>query len=257
MCKEKVCKGCHETLPVDRFGRHKGRKDGLLSRCKECSRTHSLVCNHCGKNFLSYKKRTKHCSYECKFAALSAKVLITCEHCGKEQKRSPSQINSAHLFCSVSCKVSYYTLSETVSCKTCGQLFSKKLSQIRKSGNRHFCSRSCTAIGKRGTGGEGHPLWNPKKTQKERELDRKIPGYSTWRTDVYEKNKYTCQCCGKIGGDLNAHHILPYGEFPGLRLDVSNGITLCVPCHKAFHSEYGHTGNTQAQLDEFIASFNS
>jgi 5-methylcytosine-specific restriction endonuclease McrA len=59
--------------------------------------------------------------------------------------------------------------------------------------------------------------------------------YREWRTAVYERDKYTCQNCGRVGGKINAHHIKPFSRFPELRLDVNNGVTLCKECHKLAH----------------------
>ena len=53
-----------------------------------------------------------------------------------------------------------------------------------------------------------------------------------WRKSVLERDKYTCQVCGKIGGRLDVDHIRPFAYFPELRLELSNGRTLCHPCHK-------------------------
>jgi 5-methylcytosine-specific restriction endonuclease McrA len=53
-----------------------------------------------------------------------------------------------------------------------------------------------------------------------------------WRSAVYLRDNYTCQKCGQRGGRLNAHHVKPFKDFPELAFDVSNGQTLCVPCHK-------------------------
>ena len=53
--------------------------------------------------------------------------------------------------------------------------------------------------------------------------------------EVYERDNYTCQVCGKKGGLLNAHHILPWAGNPELAFDKDNIITLCVPCHSKIH----------------------
>ena len=49
---------------------------------------------------------------------------------------------------------------------------------------------------------------------------------------MFERDKFTCVWCGQIGGSLNADHIKPFFDYPELRLDISNGRTLCVPCHR-------------------------
>lgn len=61
--------------------------------------------------------------------------------------------------------------------------------------------------------------------------------YKNWRKSVFERDNYTCQECGAKSGNgytvvLNADHIKPFAYFPELRLDLNNGKTLCVPCHK-------------------------
>ena len=58
------------------------------------------------------------------------------------------------------------SLKTTVSCLTCGVNFQKATSEIKRNGDRHFCSRSCSAktnnLGKR-----RHPARNCKQCQKE------------------------------------------------------------------------------------------
>lgn len=61
--------------------------------------------------------------------------------------------------------------------------------------------------------------------------------YQEWRACVFERDHYTCQNCGQIGGTINAHHIKSFKDYPELRLEVSNGITLCLKCHKMAHGK--------------------
>ena len=39
------------------------------------------------------------------------------------------------------------------------------------------------------------------------------------------------------GGKLNAHHLKSWALFPELRFEISNGITLCVICHRKEHKK--------------------
>lgn len=60
--------------------------------------------------------------------------------------------------------------------------------------------------------------------------------YKRWRFDVFSRDLFTCQECGDAkGGNLRAHHVKPFASHPELRFDVSNGVTLCDPCHDKKH----------------------
>lgn len=59
--------------------------------------------------------------------------------------------------------------------------------------------------------------------------------YKEFRDNVLLRDNYTCQECGHRGGKLHVHHIKPWGPFPSVRYDVSNGVTLCPPCHYLKH----------------------
>lgn len=56
--------------------------------------------------------------------------------------------------------------------------------------------------------------------------------YRLWRESVFKRDNWTCQMCNTHGGELQADHIKPFAYFPKLRFEISNGRTLCVPCHK-------------------------
>jgi hypothetical protein len=68
--------------------------------------------------------------------------------------------------------------------------------------------------------------------------ERNNPEYKQWRLEVYKKDNYKCKmencdCKGKI----IAHHILPWHNFPELRYNINNGITLCQFHHPRKRSE--------------------
>lgn len=66
----------------------------------------------------------------------------------------------------------------------------------------------------------------------ENEKARKTKRARDWRKAVYERDDYTCQDCKTRGGQLHAHHIKPFAQHPGLRYELSNGLTLCEDCHR-------------------------
>ena len=88
--------------------------------------------------------------------------------------------------------------------------------------------------------------------------ERTSKEYDEWRDEVYAKDWYTCQCCGKSKGiEKNAHHINSFAEYDDLRFDPMNGILLCAECHHikydgSFHNIYGTKNNTPEQLEEYI-----
>ena len=52
-----------------------------------------------------------------------------------------------------------------------------------------------------------------------------------WRSQVFSRDDFTCQACGKRGGYLQADHELPFALFPDQRFELLNGRTLCRECH--------------------------
>ncbi len=96
---------------------------------------------------------------------------------------------------------------------------------------------------------KNHPNWKGGITPITKQIRQSIK-YKQWRQDVFIKDNFTCQECGQIGGNLEAHHIKPFHKFikevkkylPLLPLfdgamtytplwDLNNGITLCEKCH--------------------------
>lgn len=81
-----------------------------------------------------------------------------------------------------------------------------------------------------------NPNWKNGGTTRYRRIIMGQYEYKEWRKAVYERDNYTCQMCQKpSNGDIQAHHIYPVKTHPERILDVNNGVTLCIPCHKSIH----------------------
>jgi NUMOD3 motif/HNH endonuclease len=83
--------------------------------------------------------------------------------------------------------------------------------------------------------GEAHPRWKGGAKNPLISI-RRSSQLKEWRHLVFERDKYTCQHCkDSQGGNLNAHHIIQIKDNPDLATVLSNGITLCVDCHRKVH----------------------
>lgn len=122
------------------------------------------------------------------------------------------------------------SLRVNVVCRFCG----KEMSVTRKRSKSFvFCSYKCLGLSSR------------KLSRSIHDALRSSGVYKNWRKSIYQRDSYTCQECGKVGGRLECHHIKPLsvmiGEHINLPLDgflkleefwsLDNGVTLCKKCH--------------------------
>ena len=103
--------------------------------------------------------------------------------------------------------------------------------------------------------GKDHPYYNGNQSEASR--IRSSADYMHWRDTVFKRDDYTCQCCGKRGVKLNAHHIYCFALYKDLRFDPNNGLTLCEECHAIYeenslHFCYGIDNVTPQQLETYI-----
>lgn len=87
--------------------------------------------------------------------------------------------------------------------------------------------------------GENNPAWRGGTTP-ERQRLYKSQGWKEMVRAILKRDNYTCARCGKYRKDgklkLCTHHIKSWAEYPELRMEPSNLITLCVECHLWVHS---------------------
>lgn len=108
--------------------------------------------------------------------------------------------------------------------------------------------RACSFSRQRGA---GNPRYNPSLTDEDRSDRRHYDAYAAWRGSVFARDGYACRKCA-ASGRINAHHVVNYSSARELRTVVSNGVTLCVPCHREFHAVHGYRDNNAEQLRSFL-----
>jgi len=111
--------------------------------------------------------------------------------------------------------------------------------------NKKFCSLSCSAKNRvqpsgwkqsekqkemmRAKTGDNHPRWIKDRTKlKDDHRDRGGSLHREWSRRVKERDVWKC-CMSNTDckGRTESHHILSWKEYPELRYEVNNGITLC------------------------------
>lgn len=86
---------------------------------------------------------------------------------------------------------------------------------------------------------ENNPRWFKDRSKLKKSEDRRLDvAVKHWRLAVYKRDNYCCKLknedCSK---NIEAHHILPWRDFPELRYDINNGITLCTFHHPKKYAE--------------------
>lgn len=144
----------------------------------------------------------------------------------------------------------------------CGNKFKTNWCEFSKDNSP---KQQCNDCGIKHRSGENHYEYNPNLTLKEREIRRLFVNderIKQWRNSVFERDNYTCKCCGEKSSKgkivkLRAHHLNGYHWFKEGRFDIHNGITLCDKCHdnkykNSFHNIYSTKNNTKEQFEEFL-----
>lgn len=147
-----------------------------------------------------------------------------------------------------------------INCLTCGKSYQVIFSRKNKT---KYCSLVCSGIGKSGKSKENLKKVDREKVAKANRkrllgktgsmalnwqggitpINTKIRNskrYARWRKKVFERDKYKCVLCGYDKGHIiEADHIKAFAHYPKLRFSLSNGRTLCKPCHKKTENYFG------------------
>jgi len=222
------------------------------------------ICPICGKRFFAkrdYKKLSqKFCSLKC-FGKNKKGKKNNCPawnkgrkmgdypQCGFQKGHKPFLLS----------KKQYKEIGDTMRLKLKGRIVPieqrKKMSKAKKKIPSKILLKNLGKYAQKGKRADlsGKNNWNwkggitPERTKIWHSLE-----YKKWRESVYQRDNYTCQKCGDNSGHLIPHHIESFADYPNLRFDINNGITLCKRCHTYFHSKYSTHHNNRKQLNEFL-----
>ena len=170
-------------------------------------------------------------------------VEFNCEACGKHRRCRRTSYSPRPRFCSITCKGDWQhrnlrganhprwiDVPREKPCEKCGKTIQCRI--VTSFLHQRFCSSKCGPGYKWGFGPD-NPNWigGPEARKAQGGRSRSCKEQRDWSRAVLARDDFTCQFCGKRGGDLQADHIKPYRAFPGLRWDLANGRALCKPCH--------------------------
>lgn len=214
------CKKCGDTSR--KFGEEAPNWKGGWKKSRSC-----VIC---AKEFFVHQSaidrgRAKYCSLKCRGLGTSGSK---CPLWRNKDYKDPDYFKKA------------YELSKTECEKVC--MFCNLTYLARKdtkSYTQKFCSYDCCWKHQKFTT-KTKAITQSKIEYKRRQALQVSGATNYWRICVYKRDNFTCQHCGLLvgknpNGKLHAHHILAWAKYPELRWEISNGITLCPPCHKKEH----------------------
>lgn len=226
----------------------------------------NIICKNCGIEFIRHCGKVNDngnnfCSSKCHGEWMSKNLIgcnairwnggglsKTCVWCGKifiaplwkENSRNPQ-------YCSIECVRNHNESNRIVlTCKYC----SKEFIVAPHLASQKFCSKLCDSKWRsENLTGSNSKSWKDSILDSERHDRRKYNEYSNWRKLVFSRDLFTCQYCGdNHGGNLEAHHIIPFSKDKSLRTEISNGITLCKKCHKKEHKRLNNLKKQQLTI---------
>lgn len=99
----------------------------------------------------------------------------------------------------------------------------------------------------------GIPIIDIHKERSKRYKPRTCGEYTRWRNEVFRRDNLSCVCCG-TKEKIQTHHLFNFSDNKELRMQIDNGVTVCLKCHKEFHRLYGRRKTTLEQFNWFMES---
>lgn len=197
------------------------------------------ICSECHLIFtvsLANKKQIT-CSVACSNSRRRTGVYVDCPVCGALSYRHPSQITRGYKYCSKKCWYSVMKPTEKSIQALHDNRMKRDYSDPKARQKLSVAMKKAIAEGRlKLRHGSDNNLWKGGIATLQNTL-RQSPEYKAWRKAVYERDNYACQHCG-TNKDLHAHHIKTFSQYPDLRYDIDNGLTVCRLCHGNIHGRY-------------------
>ena len=218
-------------------------------------RKYNYICLNCKKLFSTSTKGRKYCNYNCykkinfgKNAAnwQGGQVKRICFTCGKIFYIDSNVIKRGYgKFCSRSClrKRKYgkkpLAPKKELYCIICDKKFYEYVSHLLNEKNRgKCCSKECRVkYTQQRISGSRNYRWKGGITKPNLLLRYQMKARN-WSKAIKIRDNFTCRLCGdrsyKGRGKtikLHSHHIKTWKDYPELRYDLNNGITVCFDCH--------------------------
>lgn len=209
------------------------------------------ICEKCGKEYpkpATYSQRKWDKSRVCSFDCRKKGEDRTCPTCGKGFYAKRCHIEKGFMvYCSRSCAKKGKIPPNLKIAQAASPINKKGYPSHLKGKKRQLSAQwyenTKKANYKRGLKGNNHWNWKGGITPQNMLL-RNRPDYTEWRKSIYARDGWDCQQCGIHcdAGNIVAHHIKVFKDYPELRYEPRNGTTLCRKCHASLH-HFSHEMN--------------
>lgn len=230
------CGGEAKTIQKSNAKKFCSRKCHYEYGQKEWRKATIKTCTFCSKEYKPDRLARKFCSNECKAQFQTGKesklkgvkrpeqeraAVRKCKVCDNEFRATKDFKDTKQSFCSKECWSIRGVLTEK-QCRGCDAIVPA---------SKVFCTKSCA---NKYMVGENAPAYIDGKAGERNAFRKENNQLQKWRLLVFKRDNFTCQHCG-VNQELHAHHVKPFAAYPDLRLDVNNGLTLCIDCHGKVH----------------------
>jgi len=225
----KQCSKCKKIKDYSEFYKEKNRKNGIRSLCKDCCKERikkyqnenkeKITANH--KRWHQQNKEKQNAKARQWYQVNKEKANRDHREWYKKNRITVLEKNKIYRQKKRETRLFLYPKKNKSKKHLVGRLRELALQNIRK-----YSFKS----------GEKHPNWKggiSKLRDKHSFADIR---YKNWRKAIFERDDYTCQHCQARNGNgkeiyLEAHHIKEWIDYPELRFELFNGLTLCNVCH--------------------------